>query len=317
MNAVVQSEASERGSPKAESAGAETLSSTRPMPWLLILAALCLLYVPTIYDLFHSLWMTDQNQYGPLVLGVGLWFFAHKLKDIERNQTQVGTPAYLAGCAALCAGLLLYLVGRSQTVYLLEVGSLVPVLLGISLLVFGSTVSKRMWFALFFLCFAIPFPGAVVDTLTQPLKLAVSWGTDNLLYALGYPVARTGVTLMIGQYQLMVADACAGLNSLFALEVLGLLYVNLVRSESAYRNLLLAACIVPISFTSNLLRVTALCLITYYFGDAAGQGFAHKFSGMVMFLIALLLIIGLDGVLRRLFAAQFRPYRPASGAILA
>jgi hypothetical protein len=39
-----------------------------------------------------------------------------------------------------------------------------------------------------------------------------------------------------------------------------------------------------------------LTLITYHYGDEAGQGFLHGFSGMVLFLTALLLIIGVDSL---------------------
>jgi len=113
-------------------------------------------------------------------------------------------------------------------------------------------------------------------------------------------VSRAGVVLNVGQYQLLVADACAGLNSLFTLEALGLMYMNIRRHESALRNSLLALLIVPISFSANVIRVIVLCLITYYMGDAAGQGFLHKFSGMVLFLSALLLVISTDGLLRRI-----------------
>ena len=60
----------------------------------------------------------------------------------------------------------------------------------------------------------------------------------------------------------------------------------------------LAILIIPISFTANVIRVITLTLITYYFGDAAGQGFLHGFAGMVLFISALLLILGLDTFLQ-------------------
>jgi transcriptional regulator EpsA len=115
---------------------------------------------------------------------------------------------------------------------------------------------------------------------------------------LPYPIARTGVILQIGQYKLLVADACAGLHTLFTLEALGLLYLNLVRHDSLFRNVTLAILIVPISFTANVFRVIVLTLITYHFGDEAGQGFLHGFAGMVLFLSALLLIMGVDSLLQ-------------------
>ena len=144
----------------------------------------------------------------------------------------------------------------------------------------------------------LPLPGSLVDMLTMPMKTAVSWVVDKVLYAVGYPISRTGVILQIGQYQLLVADACAGLHTLFTLEALGLLYLNIVRHNSLFRNVALAILIVPISFISNVIRVMVLTLITYHLGDAAGQGFLHGFAGMVLFVSALLLIIGTESLLR-------------------
>jgi exosortase/archaeosortase family protein len=90
----------------------------------------------------------------------------------------------------------------------------------------------------------------------------------------------------------------AGLQTLLTLEALGLFYLNLMRHPSAFRNITLALLIIPISFTANVIRVIALTLITYYFGDAAGQGFLHGFAGMVLFITALVLILAVDNGLQ-------------------
>ena len=103
--------------------------------------------------------------------------------------------------------------------------------------------------------------------------------------------------LTVGPYQLLVADACAGLNSLFTLEALGLLYLNLMNYTSAWRGVTLAILIVPISFAANVVRVIILVLVTYHFGDEAGQGFVHGFAGMVLFVVALTLILFTDSLL--------------------
>lgn len=130
------------------------------------------------------------------------------------------------------------------------------------------------------------------------MKMAVSYFAEAILFAAGYPIARSGVILQIGQYQLLVADACAGLHTLFTLEAMGLLYLNLVQHSSAVRNIVLALLIIPISFVSNVVRVIVLTLVTYHLGDEAGQGFLHGFAGMVLFLSGLLLIIVADSLLR-------------------
>lgn len=269
-------------------------------PWLVLLVGFGAVYYPTFSDLMRTLWSTDQNAHGPIVLAVSIWFFFHKSREISADSSIVPLPAPVPGFLVLLFGLFLYVIGRSQAFYLFEVGSIIPVTAGIVLVFFGAAVLKRLWFAFFFMFFMIPLPGSVIDALTQPMKIAVSLGAEHILYEMGYPIARNGVVLTIGQYQLLVADACAGLNSLFTLEALGLLYMNLMRHESAFRNILLAVLIVPISFSSNLVRVITLSLITYHLGDEAGQGFLHSFSGMVLFLTALMLIIGVDSLLRYL-----------------
>jgi len=145
-----------------------------------------------------------------------------------------------------------------------------------------------------------------VATLTAPLKSAVSAVAANLLYSMGYPVARAGVMLSVGQYQLLVADACAGLNSMFTLEALGLLYMNLMQYTSVARNVTLAVLIIPISFAANIVRVMILVLVTYHFGDAAGQGFVHGFAGMVLFIVGRVLILATDSLLRLVFKERIQ-----------
>jgi exosortase B len=206
-------------------------------------------------------------------------------------------------------GLLLYALGRSQDILLFEVGSVIWLLAGLLLLQRGPAALKTQWFALFFMLFMVPLPSPVIDAVTMPMKMAVSYVAENLLFWAGYPIGRNGVTLQIGQYMLLVADACAGLHTLLTLEALGLLYLNLVRRDSLFRNVGLAILIVPISFTANVIRVITLSLITYHFGDAAGQGFLHGFAGMALFLSALLLIISVDGLLH-----AFERYRQGSTA---
>ena len=272
--------------------------------YIAVLLSLLMLYVPVFHDLFVTVWNTDTQSHGPIVLGIGLWFFYFKTRQIlEKPQTF--KPAPLFGWPLIILGAGLYLVGYSQSVYIISILSLVFILCGLICIVFGAHIALKYWFALFFFIFLIPWPASVIDTLTQPMKIAVSFAADHLLYALDYPIARSGVILQIGQYKLLVADACAGLNSLFTLEAIGLLYINVINHQAFWRNVLLAVLIVPISFTSNVLRVCTLALITFHMGDEAGQGFLHNFSGMVLFLTALILIIVIDSLIQKI-AEKFK-----------
>ena len=273
---------------------------------LVLTATFALLYVPTLWDLAQGIWRTDDQAHGPMILAIGLWLLYRAWPATLKvsgwhsaEQTPSPSIAGLAtGCLILLSGLLLYVVGRSQSIPFMELGSMVWVLAGTYTLVLGPRALRAVWFPLLFMCFMVPMPGLVVAAITMPMKIAVSYVAEAVLFALNYPIARSGVLLQIGPYQLMVADACAGLQTLFTLEAMGLLYLNLLRHESLLRNAFLAIAIIPIAFTANVIRVMVLTLVTYYWGDAAGQGFLHGFAGMVLFMSALLLIMALDSMLR-------------------
>lgn len=264
--------------------------------WWPVLLGLAVLYVPTYYALATGLWVDQDQAHGPIVLMVVLFLFWQNRERLRPNPAAQASP--IPGSLILGFGLLCYVLGRSQDILILDIGSQIPVFAGILLLTRGMPALKAMWFPLFFILFMIPLPGVFLDAVTMPMKMAVSYVAEHVLYWIGYPIARTGVILQIGQYQLLVADACAGMHTLISLEALGLLYLNLVRHDSLFRNITLAILIIPISFTANVIRVIVLTLVTYYYGDAAGQGFIHGFAGMVLFIVALTLIMSVDSTLQ-------------------
>lgn len=258
------------------------------------------LYLPTYADLARRIWPTDEQGHGPIILGVSVWLMFGKRHALAALRPQ---PQLAGGLALLLLGVAMYVLGRTQNLMVFEAASQIVVLVALVLGFRGLPALRVLWFPLFFLLFMVPLPASVVASITGPLKAAVSALASNLLYAMGYPVARAGVLLTVGPYQLLVADACAGLNSMFTLEALGLLYLNLIRSTSAVRNVALAVLIIPIAFAANIIRVMILVLVTFHFGDEAGQGFVHGFAGMVLFIVGLTLMLGADSVLRRLTPA--------------
>ncbi|MDP3668081.1 MAG: exosortase B [Telluria sp.] len=269
----------------------------RPLlEWWPVVAGVALLYLPTLYDLLTGLWMTEEQAHGPIILALAIWLLYRQWPHMRSASAQA--PISGAGWPVMGFGLLLYILGRSQHIVALEIASFLWMLAAVVLLKFGARALRILWFPFFFMLFMIPLPGQLVSMLTLPMKMAVSYVTEQVLFLAGYPIARNGVILQIGQYQLLVADACAGLQTLLTLEALGLFYLNVVRHTSSFRNIALAVLIVPISFTANVIRVIVLTLVTYYFGDAAGQGFLHGFAGMVLFVSALTLILALDSLLQ-------------------
>lgn len=261
-----------------------------------ILLGILVMYVPTVSYLMQTLWSSDQQAHGPLILMIVAYLFWQKKDQVILTSNKIES---IVGGLFLLLGACSYIVGRSQEIVALDLGSLIFVLLGVTLSYGGVKTVKLYWFPLFFLIFMIPIPGSMLDAITLPMKTAVSYVATHILYWFDYPVARTGVIIQISQYKLLVADACAGMHTLISLEALGLLYLNLVKHDSFARNLSLALLIIPISFTANVIRVITLILVTYYFGDEVGQGFIHGFAGMLLFTVALILIMSVDTIIQR------------------
>ena len=206
-------------------------------------------------------------------------------------------PVPALGWPLLGLGLLFYAFGRVLEVTSVEFLSQILVVTAILLLLKGLAALRASWFAVFYLVFMVPLPGMLVDALTGPLKQWISVIVVEVLYAVGYPIARAGVAITIGQYQLLVADACSGLNSMFSLSALGTLFMYVMARPGIARNAVMVAAIIPIAFFANIVRVMALVLVTYHFGDEAGQGFLHGAAGIVLMLVALVAFFALDALL--------------------
>jgi exosortase B len=273
------------------------------LPAAFVAIGLAVMFVPVFVKLAATVWNTDEQGHGPIILALVAWLLWQRREHFSATLAQAA-PAGFFGWFWLVLGLCLYVLGRVQSIVMFEMGSIIPLLIGALAVTFGWRIVRIAAFPIFFLLFAVPLPGPLVDMLTQPLKQAVSYVAEQIVYAAGYPISRTGVILMVGPYQLLVADACAGLNSMFTLEALGLLYMNVIGHTSKLRNVLLAILIVPMSFTANVIRVMVLVLVTYHFGDETGQGIVHGAAGMLLFIVALGLMFLLDSALGVFFRRE-------------
>ena len=271
-----------------------------------LVLSLALLYIPTYWDFARSVWTQDEHAHEPLVLAIAFWLAWTARSSIVATPS---TVARLVGGVALAFGLISYFLGRTQDILLLEIGSQIPVFLGIVLLIFGGGGLRALWFPLLYLVFMLPLPSFIVDGLTAPLKQQVSVIAEDILHALGYPIARSGVVLSIGPYELLVADACSGLHSLISMSAMGLLYVYLTGHESRVRNAILVAAVLPIGFLANVVRVIVLVLVTYHFGDEAGQGVIHDSAGVLLFIVGILILFLFDAALGTAAKARGRRNR--------
>jgi exosortase len=226
-------------------------------------AAFLIAYTPTYVSLAKGPWQTEQEGHGPIIMLGAAWLAWQQRRKLACVTFK---PAPVAGWIILIVSLLIMAVTRSQNIPMIEVATQVPVLLGCLLLIGGWPPARIFTFPLAFLIFSVPPPGWLLDAATIPLKGWISDNVTNLLYALDYPIAQNGVMIMIGSYELLVKDACSGINSIFALSAIGIFYVHEFVNNNWIRRFILIASIIPITILANAVRVIVLVLGAYYLG---------------------------------------------------
>lgn len=268
---------------------------------IVLYLGLAAIVVPSLISMGSQAWTREAGAHGPLVLITGLWLLWRERRDLIAGATPSSPWLTALGMLASFAA---YVFGRAYEFISVEAAGLYGFCVTILYAFVGLRAVLKNWFPLFYLAFAIPLPVWFIDDITAPLKIFVSYAATSILSAIGIPIFREGVTLIVAQYNLLVEDACSGLNSLIGLTAIGLFYVYLLRRASWVYSAFLTLMLIPIAILANIIRIMILVLLTYYFGNAVGQGFLHEMAGMVLFATALMLVFLIDSVLSRFWPVR-------------
>jgi exosortase len=253
--------------------------------------AMSSLGVPTVLTLGAQVWSTESGAQGPIVLFTGLWLYWRRLPDLQRDAED---GANWLTALIMVGGIVLYIAGHAFDFISLETAGLYGVALAMLHAYVGLRAMLTIWFPILYLAFIIPPPGWLIDHMTVPLKEFVSYAATGVLQLCGIPIVREGVTLQIADYELLVEDACSGMNSLTGLIAISLFYIYLLRNASWRYALFLVCLVVPIAIIANIIRIIVLVLLTYFFGDGVAQGFLHMTAGIFLFATALGLVFLID-----------------------
>ena len=262
--------------------------------------------IPATQVLSVQTWSHEEGAHGPLILFTGAWLLWRQLLNMRK--VAVSGNGWIVALILLLA-ISAYVFGQAFDFVTLDAAGLYGVILAIIYSRFGRRAIFSNWFVFFYLLFAVPLPSIWIDALTSPLKQFVSIAATGLLEPFGMPLTHEGVVIYVAQYQLLVEDACSGLNSIVGLLAIGLFYVYLVRASSWSYALILASLIIPLAIIANVVRIIILILLTYFAGDAVAQGFLHFAAGMFVFLTELLLVFLVDSLFFPIFSRIKKPSR--------
>ncbi len=258
------------------------------------------LYLPIYWDFAEGPWRRDENAHALIVMAIAAGAAGVRLATEPFILTRKPADLFI-GAAFILLGVAAALFGVKSEAELIASASQAPLAFGAAIALFGWPGVRRLWFPIALTLYLILWPGWALDALTGPLKIAVSQAVATTLYAAGLPVAHQGAVFSAGPYQLLVADACAGLNSLIALTAVGAVYLYAVKHADWRINAVVLASLIPIAVIANICRVMLLVLITWFLGFDAGQGFLHDGAGLLMFALALALVFAIDSLAVMLF----------------
>ena len=259
-----------------------------------VAASAAVVYAPVISSLVHQ-WASDENySHGFLIVPFALWFGWKQRDAIARAPVQPNSLGLLlvgGSLVVLLAGLL------GAELFLTRV-SLVGIIAGTILFLYGWRHLRLLAFPTALLLLAIPLPAVLFNQIAFPLQLLASRTGEAVLSTAGIPVLREGNILVLPTTTLEVAQACSGIRSLMSLLALGVILGKLSEPRR-WARVLLAALTIPVAIAANAARVAGTGLAANYIGPEAAEGFFHAFSGWLVFVVAFALLMAAQRAIAR------------------
>jgi exosortase len=227
-------------------------------------------------------WASDDNySHGFFVIPLAAFFVWERRAALTLATAR---PSWL-GLAVIAMSLLLLVAGRLGAELFLTRISLIGVLAGITLFVWGWEHLRVVAFPIAFLLLMVPLPAIIFNKMAFPLQLLASQVGETVIAAAGIPVVREGNVLQLSTRDLEVAEACSGIRSLVSLLMLAIVLGYFTERRTGAR-VLIALAAVPIAIAANAARVAGTGIASELVSPAAAEGFFHNFSGWLMFVVA-------------------------------
>jgi exosortase len=267
----------------------------RAQKWaLLSTAAIVALLYGTNFSKLWSDWRSDVNySHGILVPCGFFWMLWLRRKELANAEVSPQPWALLIVILALVQ----LAAGTWGAENFVAHSSLLLLLSGITLYLFGSGVLRLVAFPIAWLLFMIPLPAIIFYSITFPLQLLASKLALRILDLLHVPAVCEGNVLYLANFTAGVAEACSGIRALISMLAFAVL-IGYLLSLSLRSRCMLGIAAVTIALGMNAVRVVGTGLVGNYLGEQWAEGFFHTFSGWLLFIGTLGLMLGVVHILR-------------------
>jgi len=261
------------------------------LPGILI-CAFTILYFPVGKQLIKSWAESEQNSHGFLIIPICFYIFWIKWNDLKK----IPILPSIWGLVIVVFSLLLYIFSKYAAILTLTSFSLVPLIIGTVIYLYGFKIFKHLSFPLFFLFFMIPVPAQIYAALTIHLQLFISEISSGIAALFGIPVYRNGNIIHLPDRILQVVQACSGMRSMISLLALSAVFGYLSLKSTFLRTILFLFGI-PVAILVNIIRVFLTIIFFHYFKFDLTQGSVHTFFGILIFIFAFIFLAAIRGIL--------------------
>jgi len=265
----------------------------------LLMGGLVLVYWPVFRKLVFD-WSHDDNySHGFLIVPVALYFVwerRQRLQELTPRPSWLGLGVFAGGILVLLAGIL------GAELFLTRI-SLLGVLAGGVIFLYGWRHLMVLAFPLLFLLLMVPLPALVFNQIAFPLQILASRVGEVAIRTADIPVLREGNVLVLANTSLEVAEACSGIRSLISLLTLGIVF-GYFTDQRWWVRTMIALSTVPVAIVANAARVAGTGIAAHRWGPSVAQGFLHEFSGWMVFVVAFLLMMALQQFIVRVLPAS-------------
>lgn len=268
---------------------------------LIPLALLLWLFYPTLRDTALICWENEDYSHG-LLLPVIAGYFIHTNWDRIRPRlydVRAKSAVSISGTLLLVAGMLVFALGEISNLLFIRWFAFFPATVGLMFLLLSPRRAFPFVGPLLLNFMAKPLPDSLIPKLFFPLQVMAARVSAKVLELLNVPVYLKGNIIEIPGMQLMVEEACSGLRSLMALLTVAFIVLYSIELRF-FAKLCLVAASVFIAIALNVVRVASTGVLAHFYDPKAATGFFHTFSGLVVFILGLVILFSFGAFLKRI-----------------
>ncbi len=270
--------------------------------------ALLLLYGAVLSLLVQDWWRDDNYSHGflvPFISGYVIWLNRDRLLMLDDR------PRHLTGGALMVLAVMMLIAGLVGSELFISRVSFVVALTGLVIYFGGWRHFRLLAFPIWLFVLAIPIPQIVFNLIAFPLQLLASDYATWAIRLFGIPALREGNVIELANMKLQVVEACSGIRSLMTLATLAVTWAYFTEKKW-WRRIVIVGAVIPVAIIANAARVAGTGFMAHHWGVEMAEGFMHGFSGWLIFVVALLLIMTLSQLLNLVERLFFRRSVPVA-----